>query len=101
MSVDKYTAVVDKSLADLIPGFMENRNKELQALRAALASGDWERLRQLGHRMKGVGNSYGFAPISDLGRGIEDGAKSNDAAGLGARLAEYADYLENVKVVYE
>lgn len=101
MSVDKYTAVVAKDLADLIPMFMQNRRKELETLRAALASSDWEQIRQLGHRMKGVGNSYGFAPISDLGKMIEDGAKANDAAGIGARLAEYGDYLEKVKVVYE
>ena len=101
MSADKYKAVVDKDLADLIPTFFTNRHKELETLRGALASGDWEQMRQLGHRMKGVGNSYGFAPISDLGRAIEDGAKANDAPGIDARLAEYAEYLEKVEVVYE
>ena len=69
--------------------------------KTALAAGDWEQMRQFGHRMKGVGNSYGFALISDLGQMIEDGAKVQDAAGIGVRLGEYADYLEKVKVVYE
>ena len=101
MRADKYTAVVDKAIADLIPNFMENRHKELATLRAALASSDLEQMRQLGHRMKGVGNSYGFAPISAIGKMIEDGAKASDTAGIEARLAEYADYLEKVKVVYE
>ena len=101
MSADKYTAIVDKDIADLIPMFLENRQTELETLRAALASSDLEQVRRIGHRMKGVGNSYGFAPISDLGKMIEDCAKANDAAGIGARLAEYADYLEKVKIVYE
>ena len=101
MSADKYTAIVDKDIADLVPMFMENRHKELETLRAALASSNMEQVRQLGHRMKGVGNSYGFGPISELGRVLEDSAKANDAAGIAARLAEYADYLAKVKVVYE
>ena len=51
---------VAKDLEDLVPTFMKNRAKELDTLRTALAGGDFEQLRQIGHRMKGVGNSYGF-----------------------------------------
>jgi HPt (histidine-containing phosphotransfer) domain-containing protein len=101
MSADKYTAIVDKGIEDLIPMFLENRHKELATLRAALAASDLEQMRALGHRMKGVGSSYGFVEISTLGRKIEDGAKANDTTGIAAQLADYADYLERVKVVYE
>jgi HPt (histidine-containing phosphotransfer) domain-containing protein len=80
---------------------MKNRSKEVETLRAALAAGDFEQMRQLGHRMKGVGNSYGFEKVSALGRQIEDGAKAGDRAGLEARIAEYTDYLARVQVVYE
>lgn len=92
---------VAKDLEDLIPMFMKNRNKELETLRAALAAGDMEQLRQLGHRMKGVGNSYGFEKVSVLGNQIEGGAKATDLPGLEARIAEYTDYLARVKIVYE
>ena len=92
---------VAKDLEDLVPTFMKNRGKELEALRVALAGGDFEQMRQLGHRMKGVGISYGFDKVSLLGKQIEDGAKAGDRAGLDARLVEYADYLARVKIVYE
>jgi len=95
------TVTVAKDLEDLIPTFMKNRHKELETLRAALAAGDMEQLRQLGHRMKGVGNSYGFELVSALGKQIEDGAKVTDRPGLEARIAEYTDYLARVKIVYE
>src|SRR5438270_6159003 len=101
MNDDAYKVTVARDLQDLIPGFMRNRNKELQTLRVALASADFEQLRQLGHRMKGVGNSYGFAHVSTLGKQIEDGARSGDRAGLEARIREYADYLAKVEIVYE
>ncbi len=95
------TVVVAKDLEDLVPTFMKNRGKELEALRAALAGGDYEQLRQLGHRMKGVGNSYGFEHVSALGKKIEDGAREDKRAALEATIAEYADYLARVKIVYE
>ena len=93
--------VVAKDLEDLIPTFIKNRNKEVETLRAALGGGEFEQLRQLGHRMKGVGNSYGFELVSTLGKQIEDGARIGDKPGLEARIAEYADYLARVKIVYE
>ena len=95
------TVTVAKDLEDLVPTFMKNRSKELEALRTALAAGDFEQLRQLGHRMKGVGNSYGFEKVSLLGKQIEDDAKASDRGQLDARLAEYADYLARVQIVYE
>jgi len=101
MSAQPIVVTVAKDLEDLIPTFMKNRSKEVEALRAALAAGNMEQLRQLGHRMKGVGNSYGFELVSTLGKQIEDGAKAGDRAGLEARIAEYADYLARVQIVYE
>ena len=101
MTDQAIAVTVAKDLEDLIPTFMKNRSKELETLRAALAAGDFEQLRQLGHRMKGVGNSYGFEKVSTLGRQIEDGAKAGDRAGLETRIVEYADYLARVQIVYE
>jgi HPt (histidine-containing phosphotransfer) domain-containing protein len=80
---------------------MSNRRKELEALRAALAAADFERLRQLGHRMRGVGNSYGFDDVTDLGKLIEDGARAGDKAGLEKHIAQYGDYLSRVEIAYE
>jgi HPt (histidine-containing phosphotransfer) domain-containing protein len=101
MEGNNYKVVVARDLQDLIPVFMSNRKKELDTLRVALASADFEQLRQLGHRMKGVGNSYGFQHVSVLGKHIEDGARSGDRASLQARIAEYADYLAKVQIEYE
>jgi HPt (histidine-containing phosphotransfer) domain-containing protein len=92
---------VAKDLEDLIPVFMRNRHKELDTLKVALASADFEQLCQLGHRMKGVGNSYGFEHVSTMGKYIEDGARSGDRAGLEARIAEYGEYLAKVQITYE
>ena len=101
MNNNSFHVVVDKALEDLIPVFMRNRHKEVETLKAALAAADFEQLRQLGHRMKGVGNSYGFTHISTLGKYIEDGAKSGDRNALAATITEYDNYLSKVQIAYE
>lgn len=101
MNESHYKVVVAKDIEDLIPVFLSNRKKEVETLRVALAAQDFEQLRQLGHRMKGVGNSYGFNHVSTLGKYIEDGARSGDRAALEARIAEYAEYLARVQIAYE
>jgi HPt (histidine-containing phosphotransfer) domain-containing protein len=101
MGEDVYKVTVEKDLEDLIPVFLGNRRKEVETLRAALAAGDFEQLRQLGHRMRGVGNSYGFERVSVLGKEIEDGARSGDKAAIESHIAAYADYLSRLQVTYE
>jgi HPt (histidine-containing phosphotransfer) domain-containing protein len=101
MNASDYRVTVAKDLEDLIPVFMKNRRKELDALRVALAAADFNQLRQLGHRMKGVGNSYGFERVSSLGKIIEDGAIKSDRGALEASIAQYGEYLSKVQVAYE
>jgi HPt (histidine-containing phosphotransfer) domain-containing protein len=101
MGEETYKVKVAKDLEDLIPVFLSNRKKELDSLRAALAASDFEQLRQLGHRMRGVGNSYGFERVSLIGKHIEDGARSGDKASLQAQIADYGDYLSKVQIAYE
>jgi HPt (histidine-containing phosphotransfer) domain-containing protein len=101
MGEDAYKVTVAKDLEDLIPVFLSNRKKELDSLRVALAAADFEQLRQLGHRMRGVGNSYGFERVSVIGKHIEDGARSGDKVALEAQIAAYSDYLSKLEVAYE
>ena len=95
-----YTVTVPKDLEDLVPNFLANRAKEIESLRAAIAKGDMVQLKALGHRMKGVGVSYGFDRVSELGKEFEDHAKAEDKAALEASLADYADFMSKVKVTY-
>lgn len=101
MGEDAYRVKVAKDLEDLIPVFLNNRKKELDALRVALAAADFEQLHQLGHRMRGAGNSYGFERVSLIGKQIEDGARTGDKASLEAHIADYGDYLAKLQVAYE
>jgi HPt (histidine-containing phosphotransfer) domain-containing protein len=99
---DQYIAVaVEKDLEELIPTYMKNRAKEVATLRDLLAAGDFEQLGRVGHRMKGVGEPYGFEKVSALGKLIQDRANARDHFGIEKCISEYAEYLPRVHIIYK
>ncbi len=98
---DRIVVKVDSDLEDLIPGFMDNRRKDLVKLEQMIGARDFDELCKIGHSIKGVGGGYGFDAITDFGAVIEKAAASQDIVALGRCQAEYADYLARVDVVFE
>ena len=92
---------VDEEIEDLIPGFLDNRRKDINALQEALAKGDYEAVRTLGHAMKGAGGGYGFDTITVIGSSLENAAKQNNTEEIRKRINELSDYLERVEVIHE
>jgi HPt (histidine-containing phosphotransfer) domain-containing protein len=92
---------VDPDLEDLIPGFLDHRREEIQSILAALEQGDFESVTQTGHTMKGVGAGYGFDPVTDIGRKIQEAGKQEDAAEVRRQVTELTEYLNRVEVVVE
>ena len=93
--------VVDSSLEDIVPGYLDNRRKDVGALRQALDHGDFAAIRVLGHNMKGSGGGYGFAALTELGAALEKAALSADAETARSRIDELDGYLGNLKIQYE
>jgi HPt (histidine-containing phosphotransfer) domain-containing protein len=101
MAGEKIMVNVDPDLQELIPGFLQNRSKDLATLRQALAQGDCPVMQSTGHSLKGVGGGYGFAGLSELGAEIESAAKSGNMEALAALIERLADYLDRVEVKFE
>jgi HPt (histidine-containing phosphotransfer) domain-containing protein len=98
--LDKIIVQCDPDLEELIPGYMSNRNKDIIAIRACLATGDFEKIRTLGHSMKGSGGGYGFDAITDLGDRIENAALASDTSEIDQTIQKLEDYVNRVEVVY-
>lgn len=92
---------IDPDIADLIPGFLENRRRDVSSLRQALANSDFQAISFIGHTMKGAGAGYGFATISEIGATLEQGGPAGDPAPLTAAVDRLDGYLQNVTVVFE
>ncbi|MBA2594854.1 MAG: Hpt domain-containing protein [Gammaproteobacteria bacterium] len=94
-------ARIDADLIHLVPGYIENRRKDVLAILGALGRGDMECVWIIGHSMKGSGGGYGFHTVSEVGAALEQAAEVSDGDAVTAALARLQDYLARVEVVCE
>jgi CheY-like chemotaxis protein/HPt (histidine-containing phosphotransfer) domain-containing protein len=85
--------------ADMMPGFLQNRRQDVIAMLDALDRGDFETVESLGHGMKGAGESFGFAAITDIGAALEQAAESADTDTSRKWVGELSSYLDHVEIV--
>jgi HPt (histidine-containing phosphotransfer) domain-containing protein len=91
----RYSVRISGELRDLVPRFLANRRAEIGRLREAVAKGDFEEARRIGHVLKGAGGGYGFDEITRLGAEIErHAARGEDVRGAVEALAEYLELVE-------
>ena len=65
----------DREMQELVAYFIDDLTPRMQAIRAALDANEVERLRAIAHELSGVAAGYGFAPIGDVARELEDKAR--------------------------
>jgi CheY-like chemotaxis protein len=82
----------------LVPEYLEGRKAEVGILESALAGDDYETIRVLGHHLKGSGTPYGFAALSQIGKGLESAAGNRSPEEVRRQIAALGDYLARVKV---
>lgn len=99
-STDKIIVRIDADLQELIPGFLENRRRDLTKLETALEHHDTETIRLLGHRMRGDGGGYGFHEISAIGDALEKAGINDDWMTITEQIGQLYNYLDCLEIVY-
>ncbi len=98
---DRIKVRVDPDLEDLVPGFLENRRKDVGRLTEFLQVPDFTEIRMIGHSMKGAGGGYGFDEITEIGSAIEEAALQEDSEAVQSGIEQLDDYLSRVDVVLD
>jgi HPt (histidine-containing phosphotransfer) domain-containing protein len=82
---------------EILPWYVENLLLDLQAVKAALAAGDWPAIGVKGHQMRGSGLSFGYGEITDIGGRLESAVQSGQMDSLGALVAELEEIIRMVE----
>ncbi len=92
---------IDPDVVDLIPGYLENRRKDVESLRAAL-SGDLgvDTMASIGHKMKGTGQAYGLPRVTELGAAIELAGQDGRRDEIGELVDELESHLDEIEVQF-
>jgi len=83
------SGIPDSDVAELIPGYLRSRQVDLKALGEALNSHNYERVRIVGHNLKGSGGAFGFPEITAIGKLLEQSAADKAPE----RVREHIDAL--------
>jgi HPt (histidine-containing phosphotransfer) domain-containing protein len=98
---EKILVKVDPEIADLIPGFLKNREKDIKTMESCLKDGNFEQIERTGHSMKGSGAGYGFDGISEIGSFIEIAGKGKDTEKIKKGIEDLKSYLNRIEIVNE
>ena len=75
-------ALIDEEITRRRPLFLDHRRQDLKRMQEAIEQGDFEAIRIIGHRIKGLAGSYGFHDIGLSGAQLEQAAKDQDIAAM-------------------
>jgi len=93
-----FTVHPDPDLLDLIPIYLQRRHTDAARIADAIAAGDFDTVRFVGHSMKGSGGGYGFDGLTEIGGALEDAGSDSDLAAGARALNHLIAYLDNVEV---
>jgi histidine phosphotransfer protein HptB len=94
----KVKITVDPLLRPLLPQYLANRKKDLVSLTLAHQKSDYVYIRELSHKIRGHGSSYGFSQLTAICKLMEQAALAQDSTLIGRLIKEYEEYLEIVDI---
>jgi len=97
----KTKVYLDKDFQDIVPDFIEAYKKNIQEIKDALKSNNFQSLRTIGHNLKGTGGGYGFEEISQHGHKLNEAAKKEDVKAIKDLLPTMESYFSRIEIVYK
>jgi hypothetical protein len=95
--MEKIRLQIEPRLKELVPGFLQNRRRDLERMREALRAGDLAAIRDVGLNIRCFSRVYGLAELTALGEEIHSAAEECSTLRilhLQGRLAEYLSRVE-------
>lgn len=91
-------AEVDPVLQPLLPTFLTRRRQDVTLIKQELSREGYRAIQTIGHNLKGIGSSYGFHGISEIGKSIERAAEQQDGSAIRRLATELDEYLRRVRL---
>jgi hypothetical protein len=96
--MEKIRLHVEPRLRELVPGFLENRRRDLERLRQALQTGDLAAIRDVGQNIRCFSRVYGIEDLTALGEQIGRAADDCSTLRIVHLQGQLADYLTRVEL---
>ena len=94
----RITVTAPEGFEVLSRDYLARRKEAMSSLRGLLDREDYDSVRRMAHDVKGTGASYGFAPLTNVARSLEQAAMAHDLARMQGALNSMDAYLESVEL---
>ena len=96
--MDKILLRAEPAVKERLPGFLENRRRDLERMRQALHAGDLAAIRDLGQNIRCFSRVYGLDELTELGEEIRIAAEARSTLRIVLLHRRLADYLARVEL---
>jgi len=86
----------DPEIIELVHNYIRNLPEVIQHIEASLQQGNWERLKDLAHQVKGTGGNFGFIELSNIAGTIEFQALNKNVEEISGLLTKLTDVCERI-----
>ena len=69
---------ISQSIRSIIPQYLQDQRGAATSILVALEQRDYQTIRELGHKMRGSGGSFGFDALTNIGQSLEEAAQSKN-----------------------
>lgn len=97
---EKILVSIDADLEEIIPTFLENRQKDISKIDQALASMDLKAIETIAHKLAGNAGSYGLDDLGEIGAQLESACQAADKEAVNSLCASYKDYLSRLEIKF-
>ena len=87
---------IDPIVQSLLPNYIKSRRLEVFQLQRLLADNSFDKIRLIGHNLRGSGGLYGMNPISEIGQQIEESALNCDQSAIHKAIQALQYFLEGL-----
>ena len=93
---ERITVTAPEGLEELSRDYLARRKEAMSSLHGLLDREDYDSVRRMAHDVKGTGASYGFAPLTNVARSLEQAAMAHDLERMQCALNSMDAYLQSV-----
>jgi signal transduction histidine kinase/CheY-like chemotaxis protein/HPt (histidine-containing phosphotransfer) domain-containing protein len=86
----------EEDMKELVTSFVAGLSMQVERLRAAQASADFDGLQRIAHQLKGAAGGYGFMQITDAASALEHAVRGREST-VDANVARIADLCRRAR----
>ena len=95
---EKIRVPISEEIADLIDGYCQHSNEDIEAIQEALDSKKYSQIEIIAHNIIGSAGSYGLGLFEGVARKLEGAAKEFDEDGIRKCAGELKHLLTSLEI---